>query len=223
MNHEVMSARLASRCWRKIGVLGDRSCPELAQQIHCRNCPVHGMAAEQFFDREPPPGYADEWTAQLAATSAQPIPEERHTAVVFRLGAEWLALPAASVSEICEPRPVRRLAHRTNEVLRGLVAVRGRVQLCVSLRGLLGIAAGAGPGQVRPRFVVAGGAAELWVFDVDEVHGVHAFPAAEVRGLPDTFTEGVARHARGILPYRGHDVGYLSEELLFASLRKAVA
>ncbi len=32
-------------CWNRIGVRGDRSCPKLAEHIHCRNCPVHAAAA----------------------------------------------------------------------------------------------------------------------------------------------------------------------------------
>src|SRR5688500_8329409 len=106
MNHELMTARLEQRCWQKIGTQGDRSCPELAQYIHCRNCPVHGMAAEQFFERPPPAGYAAEWAAQLA-----PFPEtheDRHSALLFRIGDEHLALAATAVLEICDPRPVRR-------------------------------------------------------------------------------------------------------------------
>ncbi len=27
-------------CWNRIGVSGDRSCPELATVVHCHNCPV---------------------------------------------------------------------------------------------------------------------------------------------------------------------------------------
>ena len=30
----------AGDCWNRIGVNGDRSCPELTSFVHCRNCPV---------------------------------------------------------------------------------------------------------------------------------------------------------------------------------------
>ena len=52
-------------CWRVIGVSGDRSCPELEQFIHCRNCPVLAEAARSFFDRAAPEGYLDAWRAIL--------------------------------------------------------------------------------------------------------------------------------------------------------------
>ena len=41
-------------CWRTIGITGDKSCPELATYIHCRNCPVLAEAARTFFARRLP-------------------------------------------------------------------------------------------------------------------------------------------------------------------------
>ena len=38
-------------CWRTIGIAGDKTCPELATFIHCRNCPVLAEAARTFFER----------------------------------------------------------------------------------------------------------------------------------------------------------------------------
>lgn len=35
-------------CWSKIGVSGDRTCPELQSFVHCRNCPVFAAAARTF-------------------------------------------------------------------------------------------------------------------------------------------------------------------------------
>src|SRR5277367_2036940 len=53
-------------CWSKIGVAGDRSCPELKSFIHCRNCPVFATAARNFFDRPAPEGYLATWSRWLA-------------------------------------------------------------------------------------------------------------------------------------------------------------
>src|SRR5437764_404262 len=55
-------------CWHRIGVSGDRSCPELNSFIHCRNCPVFAAAARTFFDRPAPEGYLAEWTRWLAGS-----------------------------------------------------------------------------------------------------------------------------------------------------------
>src|SRR5215472_14146833 len=56
-------------CWNRIGISGDRSCPELEAHIHCRNCPVFASAARAFFDRPAPEGYLAEWTQWLASSA----------------------------------------------------------------------------------------------------------------------------------------------------------
>ena len=58
---------LVAYCWNRIGVRGDRSCPELAKHTHCRNCPVFAAAGRRFLDAPSPAGYLDEWTDRLAA------------------------------------------------------------------------------------------------------------------------------------------------------------
>src|SRR5215831_8786654 len=57
-------------CWHRIGVSGDRSCPELSTFVHCRNCPVFAAAARAFFDRPAPEGYLGEWATWLADSGA---------------------------------------------------------------------------------------------------------------------------------------------------------
>ena len=31
-------------CWNRIGIHGDKSCPLLAEHIHCRNCSVYSLS-----------------------------------------------------------------------------------------------------------------------------------------------------------------------------------
>jgi chemotaxis-related protein WspD len=56
---------------------------------------------------------------------------ESTSMLVFRLGREWLALPATSLVEVTALRPLHRVPHRTSGVLEGLVNIRGQLQLCV--------------------------------------------------------------------------------------------
>src|SRR5262245_31452140 len=133
-------------CWNRIGTSGDGSCPELRTHIHCRNCPVFASAARTFFDRPAPGGYLAEWT-QWLAQSEEPGGREALTTgerdgvgvLIFRLGQEWLAFRTQAVAEVTLPRPVHRIPHRSNDVLIGLVNLRGQLQLCISLSGLLGV------------------------------------------------------------------------------------
>ena len=57
--------------------------------------------------------------------------------LLFRLQAEWLALPAQVFQEVAERRPVHSLPHRRQGIVLGLVNVRGELLLCVSLARLL--------------------------------------------------------------------------------------
>ena len=95
------------------------------------------------------------------------------SAVVFRLGREWLALPTHLFREVMEVRPIHSLPHRSNDVLLGIVNVEGEIHLCASIGDLLGLqedAAGreAGHGVYR-RMAVVEREGERWVFVVNEI------------------------------------------------------
>lgn len=129
---------LENDCWNKIGVTGDRSCPELLKHVHCRNCPVFTAAGHRLFERAPPAGLIAEWTRQLAEPE---VVAERGTVsvLIFRVGDEWLAIDTDLLVEIAELRPIHTIPGRSNEMLVGLVSIRGELELCLSLGGLLGI------------------------------------------------------------------------------------
>src|SRR5262245_44684534 len=159
-------------CWNRIGVAGDRSCAELNTHIHCRNCPVFSRAARSFFDRPAPSGYLTDWT-RLLAEPAAPTDSDEVSLVIFRLHGEWLALGTRVVAEVTPTRPIQRIPHRSGQVLAGLVNLRGQLQLCVTLHGLLGVDAGGGADASRsqdggpaalPRLVVIRKDAETWAF-----------------------------------------------------------
>ena len=115
-------------CWRRVGVTGDRSCPELKTFIHCRNCPVLAAAAQTFFDRSAPEGYLESWSRILEAPEIVADPDAT-SVLVFRLGREWLSLPTASLVEVTPLRCLHRVPHRTSSVLEGFVNIRGQLQL----------------------------------------------------------------------------------------------
>ncbi len=75
-------------CWNRIGVRGDRSCPELKTHLHCRNCPVHATAVATLLDRELPPDHLARWTEHFS----RPVEQKEaglHAVVIFRIGAEF--------------------------------------------------------------------------------------------------------------------------------------
>lgn len=219
-------------CWRTIGVSGDRSCAELETFIHCRNCPVLAEAARTFFDRPAPEGYLENWTAILDAPEA-PAATAATSMLLFRLGQEWFALPAEVLVEVTSLRPLHRIPHRGAGVLEGLVNIRGQLRLCVSLRGLLGVAAApaaasGGDGHAGPpsRLLVVesrSGAAEMWVFGVDQVAGVQRVERRALRSVPSTVSQAAARYSQTLFDWQGQAVGVLDDERLFADLRGMMA
>ncbi len=206
-------------CWGTIGVSGDRSCPELARVVHCRNCPVLMRAAEDLFDQSPAPDYVAFWSENVAKA---PEPAEPMSSVVlFRIGGQWLALDTPLVQEVAALRPVHRVAHRSHTRLEGLVNIRGQLQLCVALGGLLeippGLAEGAG------RLVVMRDERETWVFRASEVHGVHHFPAGSLEPSPTTLSAPLATVARGVFRWEETRVVSLRAGELASALRGAIA
>lgn len=214
-------------CWNHIGIWGNGSCGELAQAIHCRNCPVYSSAAAALLDREVDPAYL--------AQSAQLIRAERHattrhtdSVVIFRLGAEWLALPAAVFQEVCALRPIHSLPHRRNGAVLGIANVRGALLVCVSLHALLGIdkASATGGTQrrlVHERLLVASREGERLVFPVDEIHGIHRYRPEQLGEAPATVAKSTATYTRALLPWQDKAVGVLDDQLLFYSLNKSLA
>ncbi len=216
-----------ANCWSRIGVWGDRSCPELATVVHCHNCPVLCAAGRRFLDAPSPDGYLEEWTARLAEPEQQQ-PRDLVSVLVFRLGEEWLALPVETVVEVTPPRPVRRVPFRGG-LLAGLVNVRGELHLCVRLDRLLGAAeetsaaSAALPEAVRAaRLLVVGRGGEVWVFAVDAVDRVYRFPAGDLAGTPPTLARASARFTRGVFRCEDRAVGYLDDQRLFEALRTRI-
>jgi chemotaxis-related protein WspD len=214
-------------CWNQIGVRGDASCPELEKHIHCRNCPTYSAAAVRLFDRELPADYRINWTRHFAEEK-QVIEREPNSVVIFRVGAEWLALPSSVFLAASEPKPIHSLPHRRNRVVLGLVNVRGELLVCVSLQETLGLENAATPPkgkqpQVHERLLIVSREGSRLVFPVDKVHGIHRYHPREVNALPATVAKASATYTQGMLVWRDQGVGILDDQLLFEHLNRSLA
>ena len=218
-----------AECWREIGVSGDRSCPELDQHLHCRNCPTHAQIARRLLDQPLPPGYRDAWTQHFARRDeTAPDGEEIDSVLIFRIGEEWLGLPAAICREIAEPRAVHSLPHRRSEAVRGIVNVRGELLICISLPALLGIGAisparGTERITVFPRLIVTGEETRHVAFEVDEVHGLHGYRAHERRAVPATVGRSAASVVATMISWNGRAVGCFDAERLLVLIDRSIA
>lgn len=212
-------------CWNRTGVEGDGSCAELEQYIHCRNCPVYSHAGSQILNRTLPPGYRQEWT-EYFAEKKKPAAGSRISVVIFRLGAEWLALPAQCFQEVTEHRPVHSLPHRGHGVVLGLVNVRGELLVCVSVTRLLGLDQGASPEKLHSyyaRLLVFIRDGSRLTFPADEVHGIHRLHPEEVTRPPMMTTKAALTFTQGVFSWQQKMVGLLDPELLFSTLDRSLA
>ncbi|MFO0945305.1 MAG: chemotaxis protein CheW [Planctomycetota bacterium] len=219
-------------CWNDVGVAGSGTCPVLTVVSHCRSCPVLLTAGSKLFEREPPDDYLVEWTEVLARPE-ETREEECVSLVLFRLGAEWLALPTEVVSEVTPLPPVHRVPHRSGKVFRGIVSIRGELHLCASFHGLLHVDEEEFPPasedsftrQAPPRMMVIERSGQRWALPVDEMHGTHRvsaggggqWGAAPQRGAPTSRS-----FTRALVQWQGWSVGVLDDELVFSALARSL-
>jgi chemotaxis-related protein WspD len=214
-------------CWNRIGVRGDGSCSELKRYAHCRNCPVHAAVAAELLASTPSDRYLAEWTDHVSQPKRVEEPGTQ-SMLIFRVGAEWLALPTLVIEEVANLKPVHSLPHRTGGIVLGLVSVRGELIVSVSIALVLGIDPIAASRSAASRTTYA----RLLVIrcddvraacPVDEVHGVHRCPESGLRELPATVAASAARHSRHLLTWNQHSVAVLDETLLFAAVKRTLA
>jgi chemotaxis-related protein WspD len=170
----------------------------------------------------------DSYVAEATQHFAQPKrTDERRTesVTIFRLGAEWLALPTSAVLEVTEMRPVHSLPHRRGALL-GLTNVRGELLPCLSLAQLLGVPAvtePAGAAARGGRLLVARHTDLRVVFPVDTVHGIHRFHPSEAKPAPATVAKALSAHTRAVLGWNEHAVGWLDETRVFHAVERNLA
>jgi chemotaxis-related protein WspD len=221
-------------CWNRIGVHGDRSCPELPPHIHCHNCPVFSAAARTLLDVPAPAGSRQVATEHFArpaqAEAGHTAGADMQSVIVFRLRTEWYAIRTAMCLEIADLRPIHSLPHRRNAAVLGVANVRGGLLVCISLAIILGVIARPEviPTQSRrraaaPRLLVARGTAGAVVFPVDEVQGMERFRARDLKDVPATVAHAQATYTQALMTLGDKTVGVLDEQLLFYTVERALA
>lgn len=217
-------------CWNRIGVSGDRSCPSLVEVVHCRNCSVYSKAGRSLLERQPPADYLASWTTVLADVSqAGGVGEERvvggHQALalmVFRIGAEILALPLQLLQEVTPPCGIHSVPHRSNGCFIGLVNIRGEILLAASLRQLLELPLEEGPPPAGRRMAVTAPGDNQWVIAIDEVLGIHLCHAEDLQPPPVVHTAAAAL-TEALFAWKGRRVALLDGPRLLQTLRRQVS
>ncbi|WP_126455754.1 chemotaxis protein CheW [Sulfuriflexus mobilis] len=206
-------------CWNTIGVWGNspERCARLEELIHCHNCEVYSNAGRMLLNRAAPSGYEDEWTDVLSKEIVSPA-ENLESVVVFRLGTEWLALPVVMIKEITLMRDICDLPHNNNLKLRGIVNIRGELVICMSLGYLMGVEK---PDEDWLKFersisrlIMMREGSGYIVFPVSEVHGIARHLPEELNKAPDTIKKTNLSFIKGIIKWKGNNVGCIDETAL---------
>lgn len=212
-------------CWNRIGVRFGNKCEQLREYMHCRNCPAYSDAARNLMHRPIPAEYRQTWARHyaLAADDSSPANE---SAVVFRIGHEWLALPTQIVVTVAAAAAAHRLPHRVKPGLLGVVNVSGKLHPCIGLSDLMAIDVLQPYVQtgrhVCPRLIVAQLGRQTVALPVHDVHGIEHYRDADVLAPPSTVSKGVTRYLAGVLGIANLQVGCLDTELLGRSIAEVI-
>ncbi|MCQ6258976.1 chemotaxis protein CheW [Pseudomonas sp. Q11] len=210
-------ARAIDDCWNRIGVHGDKSCPLLAEHIHCRNCSVYSAAATRLLDR-----YTLQHVDRDLAHAPLDTEIVTRSLLMFRLGEEWLALTTRSLVEVAPLQPIHSLPHQRSRALLGVANVRGALVACLSLVELLDLEPGGttAPGaRVMPRMLIVAAQGGPVVVPVDEVDGIHAIDERVLAAA----SPSAAKYTRGVLQFKGRSLRWLDEEQLLSAVTRSLS
>ena len=233
---DLITSRLDD-CWNRIGVFGQRSCPELLSCVHCRNCSVYSAAGRSLFERLPPSDYLQEWTTVLAeskrgsesstlsADGAQVRRDQSLPVMIFRLASELFALPAGVFLEVLSSTyVVHSVPSRSNHLFLGMVNVRGEIMLVASLANLLGIPVEKATGSpAAGRMAVAARADGKWVLPIDEIYGFYLFNRSDMKPAPMVITNSINSYACGIFKWQNRSVALLEPDPIFNMLTTEIS
>ncbi|MDG1977390.1 MAG: chemotaxis protein CheW [Phycisphaerales bacterium] len=135
---------------------------------------------------------------RLVGHRHETVQTDELTALIVRIGGEWLGFDALFAGRVHDPGVARRVPHRHAEHLAGIVAVDGEIVPAARLDRLLDLTADAVPPD--PRLVIVGPVDRRWAIPVDEVEGMVRIPRADVVDSPATVAGSLNRHTIGLLP-----------------------
>ncbi|NNG22388.1 chemotaxis protein CheW [Telluria aromaticivorans] len=174
-------------------------------------------AARRILERPVDDAYRAHWAERLRRPPAA-VESPDASALVFRVGAEWLAVAAAMVDSVAPMASVHRVPHRSGGALLGVVNVGGRLVPALSLASMLGIDEARGAvvtgRHVFARLLVLDCAGQPCALPVAELKGLVRYSGAHLAAPAATIDKGLGRQLAGVLSHDGLLVGVLDPGLL---------
>ena len=190
---------------------------------------LENQAVDLLLHRDAPAGYIEEWTNFLVNHKNVSHDAISSSVLSFRLGNEWLAIPTKVFKLVTGLRTIHKIPHKRNTILRGIVNMRGQIRVCVSLEQLLDIPSSSAESRINPssvvyrRMLAVEKEGSEWVFEVDEVYGIHIIEDQLLENVPVTVMKSTANYLRGVFEWESKTIGLIDDELLFYSLKRSLS
>lgn len=212
-------------CWNRIGVFGDKSCPQLQRHIHCRNCEVYGAAAIALLDRYG--SSLERGDDDYGQGEVEAVQGEQRSLLIFRLGEQWLAIATRCLAEVMPMSPIHVLPHRKSRGLLGVTNVRGTLVACLSLAEMLGLEtqqdARHNERRVIPRMLILETGSGPLVTPVDEVSGIQRIPVARISSAKHDDKRTISRFTAGVLQWQEQSITLLDDQQLLQNMIGSLA
>ena len=185
-------------------------------------------ALRRLLGRKPDPEYLEAWRRSLRHAVFTDEEKKDASAVLFRVGTQWLALAPDALAEVRPWAPIRRIPGRSNALFRGLVSLRGELHLCADLHALLGVevppprSGGQAPRAPESRLLTVGREDGRWTFEVDEVRGVESYARAGVLPPQSTVAKALFPVTDGLIAFGDLLVARIEPERLLASFDRSL-
>lgn len=169
--------------------------------------------------------YLQEWAEHFRAPLASGEAADA-SAVAFRIGAEWLALPTPMLLRVAPHVLPHRVPHRKGRGLRGIVNVGGQLYPCIALADLLGIDADGGSARTGrhtfARLLLVRWEERAYALPVADLHGIVRYAGKRVHAPAATINKGVQRYLSGVIAEGELRIGLLDAALLGPQLAGAL-
>lgn len=169
--------------------------------------------------------YLQEWAEHFRAPLAGAATADA-SAVAFRIGAEWLALPTTLLLRVAPHARPHRVPHRAARGMRGIVNVGGQLYPCIALDDLLDIDTDGGSARTDrhtfARLLLVQWEGRAYALPVADLHGIVRYAGTCLQAPAATINRGVQRYLSGVLAEGEFRIGLLDPALLAPLLARAL-
>jgi len=168
--------------------------------------------ARTMFEQPAPAGYLEEWAKYLALSCFDRDAYGKGV-ILFDLGDETLAWPAADVQVTLNSRPVHVLPNQRSRVLLGVAHVRGALLPCMSLAALLGLQK---KSDKQQPMLMVGDPVQPWLFGVQKFSGFYRYQDKNLIDMPYASDDKQGCFSQGVFEYKGKSVALLDPVLVLS-------